>query len=74
LTTPNVAEAETNRRLVDAAQKIVVVADHTKLSVIALAKIASLSRVDVLVTDEKANAEVLHEIELAGVRVISAAL
>ena len=74
LTTPNVAEAETNRCLVDAAQKIVVVADYTKLGVIALAKIAPLSRVDVLVTDEKADAEVLREIELAGVRVISAAL
>lgn len=74
LTTPNVAEAETNRCLVDAAQRVVVVADHTKLGVIALAKIAPLSRVDVLVTDEKADAEVLREIELAGVRVISAAL
>ncbi len=74
LTTPNVAEAETNRCLVDAAQKVVVVADHTKLGVIALAKIAPLSRVDVFVTDDKANPELLREIELAGVRVISAAL
>ncbi len=73
LTTPNVAEAETNRCLVDAAQKVVVVADHTKLGVIALAKIAPLSRVDVLVTDEQAPQDLLHEIELAGVRVISAA-
>ena len=74
LTTPNVAEAETSRCLVDAAQKVVVVADHTKLGVIALAKIAPLSRVDVFVTDDKANPELLREIELAGVRVISAAL
>ena len=74
LTTPNVAEAETNRCLVDAAQKVVVVADHTKLGVIALAKIAPLSRVDVLVTDEEAPQDLLREIELAGVRVISAAL
>ena len=73
LTTPNVAEAETNRCLVDAAQKVVVVADHTKLGVIALAKITPLSRVDVLVTDEQAPQDLLREIELAGVRVISAA-
>ena len=72
LTTPNVAEAETNRCLVDAAQKVVVVADHTKLGVVALAKITPLSRVDVLVTDEKAGTEVLREIELAGVRVVVA--
>ena len=51
-TTPNVAEAETDRCLVEAAQRVVVVADHSKLSVVVLAKIASLSRVDVLVTHE----------------------
>lgn len=72
LTTPNVAEAETNRCLVDAAQKVVVVADHTKLGVIALSKIAPLSRVDMLVTDDKANSELLQEIGLAGVQVVVA--
>lgn len=73
LTTPNIAEAEVDRCLVDAAQKVVV-ADHTKLGVVALAKIIPLSRVGALVTDEKADAEVLREIELAGVRVVVAVL
>ncbi|MGF1470922.1 MAG: DeoR/GlpR family DNA-binding transcription regulator [Rubrobacteraceae bacterium] len=72
LTTPNVAEAETNRCLVEAAQKIVVVADHTKLGVIALAKIVPISRIDVFVTDDKANPELLQEITLSGVQVIVA--
>ncbi len=72
LTTPNIAEAETDRCLVEAAQKVVVVADHTKVGIVALAKIAPLSRVDVFVTDEKAPQDLLREIELAGVRVIVA--
>lgn len=72
LTTPNIAEAEINRCLVDAAQKVVVVADHTKVGVVALAKIGPLSRVDVFVTDEKADSETLREIELAGVQVVVA--
>src|ERR687894_1184081 len=72
LTTPNVAEAETDGRLVEAAQKVVVVADHSKLGVVALAKIAPLSRVDVFVTDSGADGETLREIELAGVRVVVA--
>ncbi len=72
LTTPNIAEAETDRCLVDAAQRVVVVADHSKLGVVALAKIVPLSRVDVLITDEKVSGEMLREIELAGVRVIIA--
>lgn len=72
LTTPNVAEAETNRCLVEAAQKIVVVADHTKLGVIALAKITPISGIDAFVTDDKANPELLREISLSGVQVIVA--
>jgi DeoR/GlpR family transcriptional regulator of sugar metabolism len=72
LTTPNVAEAETDGRLVEAAQKVVVVADHSKLGVVALAKIAPLSKVDVFVTDAAADEEILHQIELADVRVVVA--
>jgi DeoR/GlpR family transcriptional regulator of sugar metabolism len=72
LTTPNVAEAETDGCLVEAAQRVVVVADHSKLGVVALAKIAPLSRVDVFVTDGGADAEVLREIELAGIRIVVA--
>ncbi len=70
LTTPNVAEAETDRCLIEAARKVVVVADHSKLGVVALARIAPLSKVDVLITDDKADKEMLHEIELSGAEVV----
>src|ERR671914_1141233 len=72
LTTPNVAEAETDECLIEAARKVVVVADRSKLGVVALARIAPLSRVDVFVTDGGADREMLREIELAGVRVVVA--
>lgn len=72
LTTPNIAEAETNRLLVRASQRVVVVADHTKIGVVALARIAPLAEIDVLITDERAPKETLREIELAGVKVIVA--
>lgn len=72
LTTPNVSEAETNRCLVEASQRVVVVADHSKLGVVALAKIAPLSQVDVFVTDDKAPKGTLRQVELAGVQVIVA--
>ena len=49
-----------------------MVADHSKLGVVALAKIVPLSRVDVLITDEKVSGEMLREIVLVGVRVIIA--
>ena len=72
LTTPNTAEAETDRCLVEAAQRVVVVADHTKLGVVALAKIIPLDKVDTLVTDGRAEAKTLREIGLAGVHVVVA--
>ncbi|MEV6106347.1 DeoR/GlpR family DNA-binding transcription regulator [Streptomyces sp. NPDC051940] len=51
LSTPNLAEAETNRHLVRAARQVVVVADHTKWGTVGLSSFAPLDAVDVLVTD-----------------------
>ncbi|MFF0200334.1 DeoR/GlpR family DNA-binding transcription regulator [Streptomyces sp. NPDC005017] len=51
LSTPNLAEAETNRRLVLAARRVVVVADHTKWGTVGLSSFATLEEVDTLVTD-----------------------
>ncbi|KRD02180.1 MULTISPECIES: DeoR/GlpR family DNA-binding transcription regulator [unclassified Streptomyces] len=51
LSTPNLAEAETNRRLVQSARRVVVVADHTKWGVVGLSSFAALDQVDTLVTD-----------------------
>lgn len=51
LSTPNLAEAETNRRLVGSARRVVVVADHTKWGKVGLSSFASLSEVGTLVTD-----------------------
>ncbi len=68
LSTPNLAEAETNRRLVQSARRVVVVADHTKWGVIGLSSFASLDRVDTLVTDAglppEARAEVSEYLRL----------
>ena len=51
LSTPNLGEAETNRRLVGSARRVVVVADHTKWGTVGLSSFATLDQVDTLVTD-----------------------
>jgi DeoR/GlpR family transcriptional regulator of sugar metabolism len=51
LSTPNLAEAETNRALINRARRVVVLADHTKWGVVSLASFAPVDKVDVLVTD-----------------------
>lgn len=50
-TTPNLAEATTDRALVRSARQVVVVADSTKWGTVGLAEIGPLSAADVLVTD-----------------------
>ncbi|MER6985130.1 DeoR/GlpR family DNA-binding transcription regulator [Streptomyces carpinensis] len=62
LSTPNLAEAETNRRLVQSARRVVVVADHTKWGVVGLSSFATLERIDTLVTDAGLPAEARAEI------------
>ncbi|HSK57013.1 MAG TPA: hypothetical protein VK908_17330, partial [Jiangellales bacterium] len=50
-TTPNLMEADVDRAFVDAAQRLVIIADHTKWGVVGISSIAPLERADVLVTD-----------------------
>lgn len=52
LTSPNLAEAQTNRAFVQAARKVTVMADHTKWGTVGLSSFADLSEVDTLVTDD----------------------
>jgi DeoR/GlpR family transcriptional regulator of sugar metabolism len=60
-TSPNLLEAETNRALIEAARKLVVVADHTKWGLIGLSSIARFDQADVLITDSGLD-PVAHEI------------
>jgi DeoR/GlpR family transcriptional regulator of sugar metabolism len=52
LTTPNLAEAETNRTFIRVARRVVVLADHTKWGLVGLSSFARLNEVDVLITDD----------------------
>ncbi|MFM9371995.1 DeoR/GlpR family DNA-binding transcription regulator [Streptomyces sp. Da 82-17] len=62
LSTPNLAEAETNRNLVQSARRVVVVADHTKWGTVGLSSFATLDQVDTWVTDAGLPGEVRTEI------------
>jgi DeoR/GlpR family transcriptional regulator of sugar metabolism len=53
LSTPNLAEAQTNRAFVSSASHIVVVADHGKWGVRGLSSFAALNEIDCFITDAK---------------------
>jgi len=72
LTTPNLQEAQTNRALIRSAKRVVVVADHSKWGVIGLSTIATLDKVDTLVTDAELDERARHDIGKQGVNLIVA--
>jgi len=71
-TTPDDAEAAVKRAMVRSGQRVVVLADSSKLGREHLVRFAAIEDVDVLVTDEGADPETVAELEKAGVEVVLA--
>ena len=70
--TPDEAEAATKRAMVRAAQRVIVLADSSKLGREHLVRFAAVSDVDVLVTDDEADPGVVAELETMGIEVLVA--
>ncbi len=56
ITTPNLAEADTNRAFAQQCSRLVVLADSTKLGTVSLARIAGLDEISCLVTERSPEA------------------
>ena len=56
-TTPNLAEAETNRALIASADQVIVCADSTKWGAVGLASFAPMTAADVLISDSALSAD-----------------
>jgi DeoR/GlpR family transcriptional regulator of sugar metabolism len=69
-TSSDLYEAEIKRGMVSAGQKIVVVADHSKLEKAGLTSFCNFEEVDIFITTDLADKEILQEIEKSGVKVI----
>jgi DeoR family transcriptional regulator, fructose operon transcriptional repressor len=70
--TPDDAEAAVKRAMVRAGQRVVVLADSSKLGREHLVRYAAVEDVDVLVTDDEADPAVVAELEFAGIEVLVA--
>jgi DeoR family transcriptional regulator of aga operon len=70
LTTHDEIEAQTNRRMVERAARVIVVCDSSKIGRAALASICALDAVDELITDVDAAADRLAPLRRAGVEVL----
>ncbi|MCU1404479.1 MAG: alkaline phosphatase [Glaciihabitans sp.] len=72
-TTLHEGEAEASREIAGVARRLIIAADATKLGRSTFARICTLQRIDMLVTDQPVSAELASEFALAGVEVIVAA-
>jgi DeoR family transcriptional regulator of aga operon len=67
LTTHHEVEAQTNRAILNTAERVIVVADATKIGRRAFARISEISAVSDLVTDSGADPQAVADLERAGV-------
>jgi DeoR family fructose operon transcriptional repressor len=72
LTTPDPAEAAIKRAMVRAAQRSVLLADHTKFTNTYLAQFASLSEIDLVITDTGLDLTLAADLSAAGPEVVRA--
>lgn len=70
LTTHDPVEARSNAKMVERAQRTIVVADRTKIGVVTMAKIADLSQVHLLITQTEAPPEPIAAIRARGLTVV----
>lgn len=70
VTTHDEIEAQTNRKMVERAARVIVVCDSSKLGRSALSSICPLSEIDDLITDVGASAEQLEAVRTAGAEVV----
>jgi DeoR/GlpR family transcriptional regulator of sugar metabolism len=73
-TTPNLLEAETDRALITASRRLVVLADHTKWGVVGISTIVPLPAADLIVTDDRLPLEARKVLEDHGSTVRIAAV
>jgi DeoR family transcriptional regulator of aga operon len=70
-TTHHEVEAHTNMALIERADRVVAVADSSKIGHVAFAQICPIQRVDELVTDRGAGPRSLHALREAGLKILA---
>jgi len=72
LSTSNALEAHLNQAMIEVAEKVIVLADSTKMNIRGFGKICNLNKIDVLITDSGIDAQTKVKLEEIGIDVIVA--
>ncbi|MFC4767968.1 DeoR/GlpR family DNA-binding transcription regulator [Effusibacillus consociatus] len=69
LTTPNLLEAATKRKMIQSAKTVFLLADHSKVGKVAFAKVAEVQEIDKCISDNAMPVSVINQLEKLGVDV-----
>ncbi|KXG43104.1 DeoR/GlpR family DNA-binding transcription regulator [Tepidibacillus infernus] len=67
ITTPNLLEAATKRRMIQSAKQVILLTDHSKIGKVAFAKVADLQEIDKYVIDDGISESVVKQLNDLGV-------
>lgn len=73
LTTPNVVEAATKRKMISAANQTYIMADHSKIGRVSFAKFAALEQIDGCITSDIITPEQKQDLESHNIKLYIAA-
>ncbi len=65
-----IIESSVKKQMLKAADKIIVLADYSKLGKTALSRICSIEDVDILITDSIADPEIIARFEASGIEIV----
>lgn len=69
LTTPNIIEAATKRKMISVAKQVFLLADHTKFGKTSFSRFADISDIDVCITDAGISMEMVETMESNNINV-----
>ncbi len=69
LTTPNLIEAATKRKMITIAKQVILLADHSKLGKVYRAKVADIAEVNHVILDNALDEEILNQFKTTGISV-----
>ncbi|AEF95520.1 transcriptional regulator, DeoR family [Desulfotomaculum nigrificans CO-1-SRB] len=69
LTTPNLIEAATKRKMINIAKQVILLADHSKVGVITQAKITDVNEIHQIILDDAADEHFIKQLKTLGIKV-----
>lgn len=74
LTTPNITEASTKRKMIEIAKQVILLTDHTKFGKISFSKFADISDIDTCIVDSDLSDKLVKQYEDKGINIMIAAI